>query len=84
MIDQGLAACGHRQTIESTYTWQGDIHRATETRVSIHTRIALFDRIAALAKERHPYDVPCIIALPITHASVGYTAWVRRSTTAKD
>src|SRR6478735_5330351 len=78
-VDQGLhdllgyehlAACGHRQSIESTYTWQGAIHHDTETRVAIHTRTALLERIAALATDRHPYDVPCIIAVPITQASL--------------
>lgn len=83
LISEGLAACGHRQTIESTYTWQGALHSATETRVAIHTRIALFDRIASLAKERHPYDVPCVIALPITQASRDYAAWIRQSTIAE-
>ena len=82
LINERLAACGHRQTIESTYTWQGDVHNDTEFRVAIHTRTALFERIAALVHERHPYDVPCIIALPITHASPDYGSWIRDSTLA--
>lgn len=58
LITEGLAACGHRQTIESTYTWQGDLHNDIEIRVAIHTRTALFDRISDLALERHPYRFP--------------------------
>lgn len=80
LITERLVACGHQQMIESTYTWQGTVHNATETRVALHTRATLFDRIAALATERHPYDVPCIIALPITHASPEYATWILNNT----
>jgi len=83
LVNEHLAACGHWQSIESTYTWRGAIHHDTETRVAIHTRTALFDRIAALATDRHPYDVPCVIALPITQASDDYVRWILESTTAE-
>lgn len=80
LITERLVACGHQQMIESTYTWQGTIHNATETRVALHTRATLFDRIAALATERHPYDVPCIIAMPIVAASNAYRSWILSAT----
>ena len=72
LIDRKLVACGHRFQIQSTYTWQGKTKANTETRVALHTRVDLFDEISAIVTPAHPYEVPCLIALPIISASPSY------------
>jgi len=31
-------------------------------------------------RTEHPYDVPCVLALPVDQANPGYLAWVVTST----
>ena len=83
LIEQRLAACGHQITaIRSVYRWQGEIHDEPEARVALHTRAGLVPRIVALAEAEHPYDVPCVIAMPVTDGNPAYLDWVRAETTA--
>lgn len=80
LIEQHLAAAGHHTTIRSLYTWNGETHDRGETRVALHTRALLFDTIASITADQHPYEVPCVIAVPVIDASDSYRSWVLDST----
>ncbi len=83
LVDDRLAACGHHLTpIRSIYRWQDSVHDEPEARVALHTRASLVERITARANEEHPYDVPCVIALPVVHGNPAYLRWVLDETTA--
>ena len=81
LVEVRLAACGHHTPIRSIYTWAGAVHDECETRVALHTRASCVPAIIAIINDRHPYDVPCVITLPITQAHSGYRAWILESTT---
>lgn len=82
LVEERLCACGQSITpIRSIYRWQGAIEDATEARVALHTRVELVPQIIERIKERHSYDVPCIIALPIIDGTPDYIEWVRAETT---
>ena len=77
LVAERLAACGHNITpIRSIYRWQGEIHDVTEARVALHTRTSLIDRIVAKTNQDHPYDVPCVIAIPVLTGNRAYLQWV--------
>jgi periplasmic divalent cation tolerance protein len=81
LVEERLAACGHTTTtIRSIYRWQGAVHDETEARVALHTRRSLVETIVARAADLHPYDVPCVIALPIVGGNPGYLDWVAAAT----
>lgn len=81
LVDDRLAACGHLiPAIRSVYRWEGAVQDDPEARVALHTRAALVDEIVARAAADHPYDVPCVIALPLTAGNPDYLAWVREET----
>lgn len=80
LVEARLAACGHHQPIRSIYTWDDTIHDEQETRVALHTRTSHVQAVIAATQQTHPYAVPCIISLPITHASDTYKAWVLAAT----
>lgn len=81
LVEARLAACGHNAvSIRSVYRWQGEIETADEARVALHTRRSLVPQIVELADERHPYDVPCVIALPVIAGNPAYTQWVLAET----
>jgi periplasmic divalent cation tolerance protein len=81
LVEERLAACGHLvEPVRSIYRWQGELHDDREARVALHTRRALVPAIVARAAELHPYDVPCVLALPVTGGNPAYLAWVLAET----
>ena len=77
LVDERLAACGHVQpAIRSNYRWDGAVHDDPEARVGLHTRRSLVPAIVARTAELHPYDVPCVIALPLVGGSPAYFDWI--------
>ena len=81
LVDDHLAACGHTiQMIRSIYRWKDTVHDETEARVALHTRRSLVSAIVERANRDHPYDVPCVIAVPIVDGNGAYIDWVLRET----
>ncbi|GAB3191653.1 divalent-cation tolerance protein CutA [Geodermatophilus arenarius] len=77
LVEERLAACGHQlAAIRSVYRWAGEVHDDPEARVALHTRAALVPAIVARTAELHPYDVPCVIALPLVGGGPDYLRWV--------
>ena len=83
LVEDRLAACGHvTGEIRSVYRWDGAIHDEPEARVALHTRRSLVQAIVARAGELHPYDVPCVIALPLVGGHPAYLQWIGEETRA--
>lgn len=82
LVQARLAACVQVQAIRSYYVWQERAHDEPEWLLSIKTRRALYPQLEAWLRERHPYDTPEIICLPITAGSAAYLAWVNTNTGA--
>lgn len=77
LVREKLAACVNRiPGVESTYVWEGRIERDAEDLLIVKTRADLFDRLKARVEALHGYDVPEVIALPITNGSNGYLEWM--------
>ncbi|MEV6842030.1 divalent-cation tolerance protein CutA [Actinoplanes sp. NPDC051411] len=81
LVEHRLAACGQNiASIRSIYRWQGAIEDEGEARVALHTRLSLVPAIVALADKEHPYEVPCVIALPVVAGNPRYIEWVLAET----
>ena len=81
LVEERLAACGHHLSpIRSVYRWEGVVHDEAEARVALHTRRSLVPEIVARTVELHPYEVPCVIALPLVGGNPDYLAWVTAET----
>lgn len=81
LVGDRLAACGQQVTaIRSIYRWNGEVHDEPEARVALHTRASLVDRIVERANAEHPYDVPCVLALPVAGGNPAYLEWVFQET----
>lgn len=77
LVEARLAACGHLLPgVRSVYRWQGEIEDEPEARVALHTRRSLVPAIVARADADHPYDVPCVLALPVADGNPAYLQWV--------
>ena len=78
-----LAACIQiGATVHSLYHWRGEIETSAEIPVAIKTRSALYPRLEAAIRARHPYELPEIVAVPITHGLPAYIDWITAETTA--
>ena len=80
MVERRLAACAQITPIESFYRWQGQIENEAEYRVLFKTRDALYARLEAAIRERHPYALPAIHAIATTQAHAPYAEWVHDNT----
>jgi periplasmic divalent cation tolerance protein len=82
LIDTRLAACVQIQPgAESIYRWEGRICEEQEVVLAAKTTDEQWPAISAFIKQNHPYDVPEIIAQPITHSHTEYARWVIAETT---
>lgn len=77
VVEERLAACVNiLGGCHSVYRWHDGIEEAEEVAALFKTRAerseALIARIAAL----HSYDVPAVVAWPVTAAFPGYRDWV--------
>ncbi|XP_059460492.1 protein CutA, chloroplastic [Corylus avellana] len=81
IVKEKLAACVNRVPgIESVYQWQGEIQTDSEELLIIKTRQSLLEALTEHVKANHEYDVPEVIALPITGGSLQYLEWIKNST----
>ena len=81
LIEERLAACGHNLAgIRSIYRWEGVVHDEAEARVALHTRRSLVPEVVDRTRELHPYDVPCVIALPLVGGDPAYLRWIAEQT----
>lgn len=76
LIEARLAACVNITPIRSIYRWQGKVHNEAEWQLALKTRLDSFNAISQKIKELHSYEVPEIIALPLSTGSPDYLKWI--------
>ena len=82
LVGENLAACVNILTpCSSVYRWQGVVEMATEVPLLIKTTHARYPALEAALQAMHPYEVPELIALPVTHGLAAYLDWVAASVT---
>lgn len=81
LVSEKLAACANiLPGMTSVYRWQGEIEQSKETVLILKTRADLFASVEQRIKKLHPYDAPCIVALPIEMAHVPFLKWLEHET----
>lgn len=81
LLEERLIACANiLPGMESHYHWQGKIDSASEVVLVAKTRAALFEQAKHAIERLHPYECPCIIALPIGQGNAAYLNWITQET----
>ncbi len=81
LVGKNLAACVNiLKDIRSIYRWKGAVCDESECLMVVKTTLENFGPIEKLVREMHSYEVPEIIALPITHGSKPYLDWLSENT----
>jgi len=76
-----LAACVNIGAgVESIYHWRGEIETAHEIPLAIKTRADLFSNVEAAIRKHHPYELPEIVAVPLSHGYTPYLDWIAAET----
>lgn len=81
LIDQRVAACVNMLApCRSVYRWQGKVEDAQEVPLLIKTTAARYAALEAAIRATHPYEVPEIVAVPVSGGLPDYLAWVGAET----
>ncbi len=77
VVEKRLAACVQIiGPITSTYRWQEKIETAEEWLCIIKSRQDLYPALEETILKIHPYDVPEILAVPVTAGHKDYLKWL--------
>lgn len=81
LVAERLAACVNiLAPCRSVYRWRGAIENAEEVPVLLKTTAAGYPRLEAAIRARHPYELPEIVAVPLSRGLPAYLAWVTEET----
>jgi periplasmic divalent cation tolerance protein len=81
LVEERLAACANAiPGMRSLYWWQGRVDEARESVLVLKTRGPLLPRLCRRVRQLHPYELPCIIALPLVGGDPDYLAWLADET----
>lgn len=81
VVEEKLAACVNiLPRVQSVYRWQGAVESASEIPLLIKSTAENYPALEQRIAELHPYEVPEIIALPITHGLPAYLNWLAAET----
>ncbi len=80
LIKNKLAACVNIVgALSSIFLWKGKVEQAKETLLIVKSRKDKFNKIVKLVRANHSYEVPEIIAIPITCGFKPYLRWIDES-----
>ena len=83
LVESRLAACvSVGATVGSLYHWRGQIEMAQEVPVIVKTCADAYAAVEDAIRNRHPYELPEIIAVPVTDGLPQYLDWIDRETSA--
>ena len=81
LVEGRLAACVNiGASVESIYHWHGQIETGNEVPIAIKTRRVLYSEVEAAIRQIHPYELPEVVALPISDGSAAYLDWISAET----
>ena len=79
LLQERLIACGQiTGPVISSYWWNGSITVSTEFILSMKTTAAHFERLERAIRANHSYEIPEIVAVPITNMNDDYRSWMER------
>lgn len=82
-VAERLAACANLLApMISIFRWEGALDRAAETPMILKTTAEASERLRDFITARHPYECPCIVALPVLAdgSNPAFLAWITSET----
>lgn len=77
LISRRLATCINIvPCLRSIYRWKGKVCEDSEYLLLIKTPESLFENVSSAIREFHSYELPEILAMPISDAEENFHRWV--------
>ena len=77
IVSEGLAACANLLPgMESNYMWEGKLERSSEVACIFKTTAKMEAQLMERLAEIHPYEIPCILSIPIQNGHMPYLSWL--------
>ena len=81
IVSARLAACVNiLAPCRSVYRWQGKVEDANEVPLLIKTSAERYPELEAAIRARHPYELPEIVAVPLSQGLPAYLDWIAAET----
>lgn len=81
LVTAGLAACVNiGAPVTSIYRWDGRLQQGSEVTLAVKTTQARYPEVERAITDGHPYELPEVIAVPITAGLSEYLAWIEACT----
>jgi len=79
-VEERLAACANLVPgLESHYWWQGKTERSAEVLIIFKTTRRRLAALEKLILQKHPYDTPEFVVLPVSAGTGRYLDWLAGS-----
>ena len=76
-VEKNLAACGNIfPKMKSVYKWNKKLQNDDETLLILKTNSRKYPSLKKLIIEKHSYEVPCILKIPIDDGNKEYLKWI--------
>ncbi|SDM85148.1 divalent cation tolerance protein [Allokutzneria albata] len=77
LVTEGLAACVQVVgPVRSVYRWRGEVCVDQEWQLVIKTAEERMEALTKHVRAHHSYEVPELVAVPITAGSADYLDWI--------
>lgn len=77
LVGERLIACGTLlPTARSIYRWEGELTEEGEVVVLLKTDVSQWEALCRSVREKHPYQVPELLALPVDRGLDLYLSWL--------
>lgn len=77
LIARRLATCVNIvPCLRSIYRWKGKICEDTEYLLLVKTPQRLFERVSSAIREFHSYELPEILAMPVSASEENFHQWI--------
>lgn len=79
LVEEKLAACVNAvPSVTSTYYWQGQMCKDSETLLIIKSHMSFWERLEKRIKTLHSYETPEMLCFSIDRGHEPYMQWLHR------
>ncbi len=80
IVEKKLAACvSILAPCESVYRWRSGLESSKEVPLMMKTTRARYAPLETFLRQSHPYELPELIAVPLTQGLPEYLQWIKDS-----
>jgi periplasmic divalent cation tolerance protein len=84
VVEERLCACANvLGPVRSFYWWNDAVQEGAEAALVLKTSGPLAEQAIARIKALHSYDVPCVVALPISGGNADFLDWIATETNGR-